>query len=355
MPTPRAPVRIAGTGSAFPPHACAQADAVACLRLAWADHPDMLRRVEGIAANSGVLRRHLALPVLEYAKPRTFGESNDAWIRVATQLGESASREAIARAGLLPRDIETVVFTTVTGLATPSIDARLVHRLGLRDDVRRMPLFGLGCVAGAAGIARAADLVRGVGGPALLLSVELCSLTLRLDDVSLSNLVAICLFGDGATAAVLTDGAASGPVVVDSRATLYPDSERVMGWDVSERGFRLVLSPEVPDVVRRHARRDVDAFLGSHGMTRRDVARWIVHPGGPKVLEAMQDSLEIGPRETELTWRSLRQSGNLSSSSILKILGDTLDAPAPPDGEHGLMVAMGPGFCSEIVLLRWGP
>jgi alkylresorcinol/alkylpyrone synthase len=252
--------------------------------------------------------------------------------------------------------VDALFFVTVTGVATPSIDARLMNRLALPSRVKRVPIFGLGCVAGAAGVARAADYLRGHPGEvAVLLSVELCSLTLQREDLSVPNLIASGLFGDGAAAVVLvgSDRQTGGPRVVDSRSIFYPDTERVMGWEVSEQGFKIVLSAEVPEMVRRHLRGDVDAFLAAHGLARDDISVWISHPGGPKVLEAMQESLELPDEALESAWKTLREVGNLSSTSVLLVLEQTLASPPAP-GSWGLMSAMGPGFCSELVLLRWG-
>jgi len=247
-------------------------------------------------------------------------------------------------------------FVTVTGVATPSVDARLMNRLGLPARVKRVPIFGLGCVAGAAGVARAGDYLRAFPDHvAVLLSVELCSLTLQREDLSVPNLIASGLFGDGAAAAVLVgaDRPATGPRVVDSRSVFYPDTEGVMGWEVSGGGFKIVLSAEVPEMVSRFLRRDVDAFLGDHGLIRSDIATWISHPGGPKVLSAMQEALELPDEALELSWRTLREIGNLSSTSVLMVLKETLEECRPEPGSWGVMSAMGPGFCSELVLLRW--
>jgi alkylresorcinol/alkylpyrone synthase len=190
---------------------------------------------------------------------------------------------------------------------------------------------------------------------AVLLSVELCSLTLQPQDLSIPNLIATGLFGDGAAAVVVVGERrrAEGPRIVATRSVFYPDSERVMGWDISERGFSIVLSADVPEVVRRHLRGDVDAFLEEHCLRRADIASWVCHPGGPKVLEAMEEALELPDGALALTWDSLREVGNLSSTSVLLVLADTLESRRPPAGSWGLLLAMGPGFCSELVLLRW--
>lgn len=349
-------MHIAGVGSAFPAHYYDQETIVAALVEHLGDKLQNPGRLVNFHRNVGVRGRHLALSIPEYAGLDSFGKANDAWIRVAQDVGERATRAALDAAGIAPEQVDLIVFTTVTGIATPSIDARLMNRLGFRPDVRRVPLFGLGCVAGAAGIARAVDFLAGQPRSiAVLLSVELCSLTLRRADVTVANLISSGLFGDGG-AAVVIGGAESGlrgPRVVATRSVFYPDSERVMGWDVTEHGLGIVLSAGVPDVVRKHVRRDVDAFLASCGLGRADIDAWICHPGGPKVLEAMEEALELPEDALALTWKSLAEVGNLSSTSVLLVLRETLDTRAPAPGRHALMMAMGPGFCSELVLLRF--
>lgn len=349
-------MHIAAVGRAFPPHYYGQETLIAAFRDLWGRRHYNLERVELLHRNVLVGGRHLALPLHEYLALDTWGKANDAWIRVAQEVGETAVRTALASAGLTPDDVDAFLFVTVTGVSTPSIDARLVNRLKLPARVRRTPIFGLGCVAGAAGIARAADYVRAYPGQvAVLLSVELCSLTLQQQDLSVPNLIATGLFGDGAAAVVVVgdDRRAKGPRILDTRAMFYPDSEDVMGWDISESGFRIVLSADVPDVVLRYIARDVDAFLADHGLTRRDISAWISHPGGPKVLQAMEQALELGPGALEASWRHLREVGNLSSTSVLMILEDVMRSRPPAAGEYGLLMAMGPGFCSEMVLLQW--
>jgi alkylresorcinol/alkylpyrone synthase len=349
-------LKIAAVGSAFPAHYYDQETLLAAFRERWAGAFFNPARLEQLHRHVLVGGRHLALPIEEYARLERWGEKNDAWIRVAQEIGALAVTDAVKRAGLELADVDLLLSVTVTGVATPSLEARLMNRLALRPDLKRLPIFGLGCVAGAAGIARAADYVRGAPRQvAVLLSVELCSLTLQPEDLSIPNLIASGLFGDGAAAAVVVgaERAAAGPAIVATRSVFYPDSERVMGWDISERGFGLVLSAEVPEMVRGFLRRDVDAFLGEHGLARRDISSWVCHPGGPKVLEAMQEALEVGPEALQLTWRSLQAVGNLSSTSVLLVLQETLERARPSPGSWGMLLALGPGFCSELVLLRW--
>ena len=275
---------------------------------------------------------------------------------MAQEVGESAILEALERAGLGTDEVDAFLFVTVTGVATPSIDARLMNRLGLAPRVKRMPIFGLGCVAGAAGIARAADYVKAYPDQvALLVSVELCSLTLQRKDLSIPNLISSGLFGDGAAAVVVVgdERRSDGPRIVATRSIFYPDTEQVMGWEISEKGFQVVLSAEVPEMVRNHLRQDVDRFLADHGTSRKEIASWVAHPGGPRVLEAMAETLELSDGELDVTWRSLGEVGNLSSTSVLLVLEETMREHRPEPGSLGLVLAMGPAFCSELVLLEW--
>jgi alkylresorcinol/alkylpyrone synthase len=348
---------ISSVGRALPRNFVDQDTLIAAFREQWATAHFNVGRLEQLHRAVGVSGRYLAVPVEAYRELKTFAQRNDAWIRAAQELGAEAVEKALARAGLMARDVDHLFFVTVTGIATPSIDARVVNRLGMRPDIKRTPIFGLGCVAGAAGTARVGDYLKAFPDEVgVLLSVELCSLTLQREDVSVANIIASGLFGDGAAAVVLEGTArpgAKGPHVVATRSVFYPDSERVMGWDFVDSGFKIVLSPRVPELVKREIRGNVDAFLAAQGLTRSDIGSWIVHTGGPRVLEAFQEALELPPEALERSWSSLRQTGNLSSASILFVLGDFLDAQKARPGDYGLMIAMGPGFCSELVLLRW--
>jgi alkylresorcinol/alkylpyrone synthase len=349
-------MKIASVGEAFPAHYYPQDQLLQAFKLAWSQRLFNQERLESLHRNVLVGGRYLALPIEEYSKLENWGQANDAWIRVSQDVGEQAVRKALDRASLEPADIDCLVFVSVTGVATPSIDARLINRLGLSPRVKRLPIFGLGCVAGAAGISRVADYVKAYPEEvAVLLSVELCSLTLQLENLSIPNLISSGLFGDGAAAVVMVGNGrrAQGPRVVATRSVFYPDSERVMGWDISDMGFQVVLSAEVPEVVRRHLRRDVDEFLADQGVDRGQIVSWVAHPGGPKVLTALEEALELEPDALRLTRESLERVGNLSSTSVLLVLEETMRSQRPEGGSLGMMLAMGPGFCSELVLLEW--
>ncbi|MET9621777.1 3-oxoacyl-[acyl-carrier-protein] synthase III C-terminal domain-containing protein [Streptomyces sp. NPDC006464] len=363
--------RVLAVSTAFPPHRYLQQEITDDLVSSLPPGTDsgLLRRLHAAAR---VESRHLALPLDRYRDLGTFGETNRLFVELAADLGADAARQALDEAGVRPEEVDLVVSTTVTGIATPSLDARLASRIGLRPDVTRMPLFGLGCSGGAAGLARVHDHL-GVrpGRTALLLSTELCSLTLQRADMSMANLVAGSLFGDGAAALVaagsgrhrapvVTSGAPDvtaapgvpGATVVAARSRLYPGTEHLLGWDVGEWGFSLVLGPELPDLVRLQVSEEVESFLAEHDLKPSDVTAWIVHPGGPRILDALAEELGLPDAALATSRRALAATGNLSSASVLQILRDTQLAQPPP-GTTGLMIALGPGVSSELVLLTW--
>ena len=347
---------IAGVASAFPKHQYDQRVLLSALQRHWGPKIDNPVFMERLQARVGVNTRHLALPMEEYYGLTTWGKANNHWIEVAQEIGEKALCGALARSGFATSDLGALFFVSVTGIASPSIDARLINRMGLPLNLKRVPIFGLGCVAGAAGIARAADYVLAYPKQvAAVIAVELCSLTLQQDDLSVANLISSGLFGDGA-AAVLVAGAereSNGPEILATRSVFYPNSEHVMGWDVSEKGFRIVLSREVPEVVHQHLASDVDAFLKDNDLQRSDVGSWILHTGGPRILEATAVALDLPEDALSASWDCLRRTGNLSSASVLVVLEEFMMKRRPEEGTYSILAAMGPGFCSELVLLRW--
>jgi alkylresorcinol/alkylpyrone synthase len=352
---------IASAASAFPKHYYSQKVLMQRLQDYWGAELRNPQLLERLHRNVTVEGRFLAVPAEEYLEIKTWGQANDIWIRVAQELGEQALCRALQDAGLRPADLGALLFTTVTGVASPSIDAMLINRMGLPVNIRRTPIFGLGCVAGAAGIARAADYVRAYPKQAAaLVSVELCSLTLQREDLSVANLISSGLFADGAAAVIVTgddferpDTPPSGPRIRATRSIFYPETEDMMGWNISEKGFRILLSTEVPNLIRENLGRDVDAFLGDHELKRDDLKSYVLHTGGPKVLEASAAALGLNNGQLDASWDCLRKVGNLSSASVLVVLEDVMKRRRPEPGTLGLLAAMGPGFCSELVLLEW--
>jgi alkylresorcinol/alkylpyrone synthase len=349
-------MRISGVATAYPKYCFTQREVADALKAQWEDkvpNPGILSRM---MSRVGVDQRHFVLPLDGYLPMDTWGKANNEWIHAAVDLAEESLLKAVELAGITLDNIGAIFFVSVTGVASPSIEARLINRIKLPLNVKRIPIFGLGCVAGAAGIARAADYVRAFPDQAAaLIAVELCSLTWQRDDLSVANLISSALFGDGA-AAVIVAGAdlkTGGPQVLATCSSFYPNTEEVMGWDISEKGFRIVLSPSVPDMVFQHLAQDVANFLESNGLTKADIHSWIMHTGGPKVLAATGEALKLPKGALDVSWQALRNVGNLSSASVLVVLDTYIRERRPPEGSYSILAAMGPGFCAELVLLRW--
>lgn len=353
-------MNILSVQKAHPKHYYSQEVLLEEFKRLWEKEHHNIRRVEQLHHAVSVGGRHLALKREEYDSISNFTQSNNHFIRVGTDVAEEALTGALEQAGLTPQEVDAIFFVSVTGVATPSIDAKLMNRLNMRSDVKRIPIFGLGCVAGAAGLARMHDYLKAFPDQvAVLISVELCSLTLQRSDLSVANLISSGLFGDGGACVVASGNQRSSeetslnPSIIATKSRFYPDTEDVMGWDIGADGFRVILQARVPTLARNNVRIDVDQFLAQHGKTRADISWWMCHTGGPKVIDAFRDALEITDEDVSLTRASLRSVGNLSSASVLFVLSDTIKERNTKKGDFGLLMAMGPGFCCEMVLLKW--
>jgi len=351
---------IASIETAQPPHYYDQGELLAAFQEVWKKTHHNPRRVEQLHRAVQVGGRHLALSMEEYHQIENFTQSNDHYIRVGTDVGAEAVQKSLTAAGLEASDVDAIFFVSVTGVATPSIDAKLVNRLGFRSDIKRIPIFGLGCVAGAAGLGRLNDYLKAYPDQvAILLSVELCSLTLQQKDLSIANLIASGLFGDGAACVVGVGNNRAKQLglnsvqVQTSQSRFYPDTEGVMGWKIGAEGFKVILQARVPQLAEDYLKEDLDAFLLAQNLDHEEISQWVCHTGGPKVLLAFQKALNLSDDDLKLSWHSLQTVGNLSSASVLYVLKDTIEKKKPQIGEKGILLAMGPGFCCEMVLLQW--
>ena len=354
LPKGRMP-RLVDVVSAPPEYVIPQPVAAAFARDAFGSTIPHLERLMPIFENTGIETRRTCRPADWYARSHTLAESSVAYIDAATSLCARAGRTILERAGLEPCAIDRILYVNTTGLATPSIDARLTNLLGLRKDVRRTPIWGLGCAGGVAGLSHAYDHL--VGHPrerVLLFAAEMCSLTLLRDDPSPSNVVATALFADGAAVALLCGDEVddAGYPLLASRSTLYPDSLDVMGWNVMSHGLQVVFDRSIPKIVRRHAKPELDAFLAAHGLVQEDIDEFLFHPGGPKVLAAYADAYGIDRDRFSWSSATLREFGNMSSVTVLYVLERYIAAHAPGRGGHAVVSALGPGFASESLLMQ---
>ncbi len=320
--------------------------------------PDIDRYLT-IFDNAQIETRYLAAPVDWFMQPHGFGEANDRFIDMACKLGEEAARRCMAQAHVTAEQIDHIMFVTTTGLAAPSIDARLMTLLNLSPHTRRTPIWGLGCAGGLGGLARAQEYVRAFPTHrVLLVTVELCTLTLQIDDRSKRNLVALSLFADGAAAVLVAgDQAANrtpepGPRIIDTRSTLFPDSLELMGWDVVDEGFRVVFGSRIPSVVTHQYHDLATEFLALHKLTPAGIDHHIYHPGGAKVLQAYQTALDLAPNALECSRSVLRDYGNMSSATIFFVLERFLKDATIKPGDMGLLCVFGPGFSAELALIE---
>ncbi|SDX02666.1 15-methylpalmitoyl-4-hydroxy-2-pyrone synthase [Marininema mesophilum] len=352
--------RIVSVGTAVPEHTLMQEEAREFARELFRDTFSDIDRYLPIFENSTIQTRRLARPREWFEEERPFSERNDAYTETACHLGELALERCLAAAGVTAQEIDHLFFVSTSGIATPSIDARLVHRLDFSCHVKRTPIWGLGCAGGAVGLARAYEYARAFPeSRVMLLAVELCSLTFRRGDRTKSNLVATSLFADGAAAVLMIgDQVPLGrevihcPQIIDTLSTTWPDSLDVMGWEVDNDGLRVVFSRDIPTLVRREVRPAVEGFLSRSGLEIDRLDRVIAHPGGMKVLSAYEETLGLAPDILGLSRSVLGEYGNMSSVTVLFVLEKEL-GQEHQEGNYGLLTALGPGFSSEMMLLQW--
>lgn len=336
--------------TAVPPFELRQPAVMERARLLFQAGPNQIERLLPVYDNAGIERRFSCVPIEWYLHPHGWEERTELFIRHALALFEDAARRCVARAGIGFDEIDALVTVSTTGIATPSLDARLMELLPFRRDLQRLPIFGLGCAGGVSGLARAAALARAApGSKVLLLVVELCGLTFRAQDLSKSNIIATALFGDGAAALLLSTGG-TGPVVEAWGEHTWPASLDVMGWEVKDDGLGVLFSRDIPTLVRDELRSATDAFLARQGLRRPDLAGYVCHPGGAKVLDALEDAFGLPHGALAHARATLRDYGNMSAVTVLFVLDRMLAAKARP-GRY-LMSALGPGFTASFALLE---
>ena len=344
------PVHLAAVATAVPPIVLGQDEASERARRIFGGLRDDVDRLLTVFDNAGIATRRSCVPFEWFEEPHNWPERTALFIDHAVPLLAEATAAALARAGLAANAIDAIVCVSTSGVATPSLEARLIERMPFRRDVIRLPIFGLGCAGGVLGLARAADLARALPGRRVLfLVVELCSLTFRPQDGSKSNLIAAALFGDGAAAAVLAPEG-DGPALGAAGEHSWPNSLPVMGWRVEEDGFGVLFSRDIPQLVRAGFREATDVFLARHGLTRSDVDSFVCHPGGSKVLAALEEALELGDGALGAARDVLREFGNMSAATVMFVLERMLvDRP-----RRALLTALGPGFTAAFQLLEHG-
>ena len=353
--------RLAALATAVPPHAVTQDRVKEFARNLFRE---ALRaddaRLLAVFDHAGIRTRNVCAPLEWFAHDHAFAEKNALYLEHAVRLGAEVAARAIAQAGLGPRDVDHLVWVSSTGIAAPTVDARIAGVMGLRADVRRTPIWGLGCAGGAAGLARAREFaLADPGTRVLLIALELCSLTFQRNDLSKRNLVAASLFGDGAAAALVvadgepaTRGGYRSLDLVAASSTLWPDTLDVMGWDVDGEGLHVIFARDIPTIVRERVRPGLAEFLARHDLTLASLDHVVAHPGGMKVLAAYQEALGLGPSALDHARAVLRDHGNMSSPTCLFVLQRFLESGTIAAGETAVLSALGPGFCAEYVLLR---
>ncbi len=347
--------KIAGVTTAVPVNRVEQSTAREFARRIFSNRTAEIDRLLSVFDNSHINTRYFSKPLEWFEQPHTLSEKNQAYIEGSTELSLKAAQKLFEVSGIQPDEIDYIVYVNTTGLATPSIDARLINLLGLRQNIRRIPIWGLGCAGGAAGLSHAYHHL--LGHPkekVLLIACELCGLTFLHDDFSKSNLVATALFGEGASAVLLTgaDAREDGIEILATGSRFFPDSLDVMGWNILDSGLQVIFAKQIPDIIEKHALSDLSAFLLENNLKLADITRFLFHPGGAKVIEAYQNALGMSNGSLSLSSDILRNYGNMSSVTVLFVLEEYIEKFGFNNGGYGLISALGPGFSSESLLLK---
>ena len=347
--------KIVSVATASPPNRIDQDEAKGFAEQLFGSRRADLHRLLPVFDNAGIKTRYFAVPMNWFGKEHSLEEKNQTYIESATDLGSQASRKLLENTNTAPEDIDYIVYINTTGLATPSIDARLINVLGLRHNIRRTPIWGLGCAGGTAGLSHAYHYL--VGHPrhrVLVVAAEFCGLTFMHDDFSKSNLVACALFGDGAAAALVCgdEVESDGLEILDTQSTFYPDSLEVMGWNIVSRGMQVVFDKKIPDIVAEHAAAELDSFLERHNLTRDNIEQFLYHPGGIKVVDAYESAYGVNGNRFGISREILQDFGNMSSVTVLYVIERYLAKHGSGKSGYGVISALGPGFCSESLLIR---
>jgi alkylresorcinol/alkylpyrone synthase len=343
--------KIAATGVALPPYRVPRSLAEEYARVHFGPHLNDLEKYLPVFLNTGIETRYFCVPPEWFFSAKSFSEKNQTYIEQATELSNQAAATCLKAAGISAEEIDNIIFVSTTGMATPTIDARLINTLKFRPDIQRTPVWGLGCVGGAAGLIMADNYIKAYpDARVLLVAVELCSLTFLFDDYSISNLVATSLFADGA-AAVLLSGDGNGPEIISSHSQTWPDSLDVMGWNFLDDGLQVVFSKSIPAVVKKFAREDISKFLSKNGITLEELKYYLIHPGGTKVLDAYRKALDLKREDLTYSDYIIKNYGNMSSVTVLYILDRFLKSEKE-QGKYGLLTALGPGFTAQSLLLK---
>ena len=356
--------KILSVSTFIPPYEIKQKQAVELTRSLFSKKFANIERLLKVFDNGDIETRNICMPLEWFEKEHDFEERNNLYIKHAVDFGVKAILSCLEGSSTLenslnPSDIDAIFFISSSGISTPSIDARIMNLIPFRDDTKRIPIWGLGCAGGAAGISRAYEYCLAFPkSNVLVLSVELCSLTFQKDDYSKSNLVGASLFSDG-VACALVAGSKSPvkskkpmPKILATTSKLMPDSEEVMGWDLKKNGLHVIFSKSIPSIITKWLGPFVHEFLAKQELTKDDITNFVAHPGGKKILEAYEVSLGFESTKTMISRNILRNNGNMSSPTVLYVLKQFIETD-PIAGEYGLMAALGPGFCGELLLLKW--